>query len=104
MLNNLCVLLKNGDLYVDNRLYATNVDTMGYQDSYTTLIIYKDNSFEFLTSVFHTGHRVKHKKIVYNKTIMASLLRKNVHLTILTDIPDKCVMTTVMGVLPDAAH
>ena len=98
MLNNLCILLKNGDLYVDNRLYATNVETMWYQDSYTSLIIYKNNSFEFLISEFHSGHRVKHKKIVYNNTIMASLYKNNVHITFLTDLPDKCVMTTFMGV------
>lgn len=98
MLNNLCILLKNGDLYLDNRLYASNVKTLWHQDSYTFYIIYKDNSLEFLTAKFHPGHRCKHKKIVYNKTILASLYKKNVHLTILTDIPDKCVMTTIIGV------
>ena len=98
MLNNLCILLKNGDLYLDNKLYASNVNTLWHQDSYTIYIIYKDNSLEFLTAKFHPGHRCKHKKIVYNKTILASLYKKNVHLTILTDIPDKCVMTTIMGI------
>ena len=98
MLNNLCILLKNGDLYLDGRLYATNVETIWKQDSYTNYIIYKDNAMEFLTSSFHSGNRVKHKKIVYNNTILASLYRNNVHLTILTDIPDKCVMTTFIGV------
>lgn len=98
MLNNLCILLKNGDLYLDNRLYANNVNTLWQQDSYTIYIIYKDNSLEFLTSIFHHGNRCKHKKIVYNKTILASLYKKNVHITILTEIADKCVMTTVLGV------
>ena len=53
---------------------------------------------EFLTSPFYTGHKVRHKKIVYNNTILASLYRNNVHITILTDIPNKCVMTTLIGV------
>ena len=98
MLNNLCILLKNGNFYIDNKLYAINVETIWKQDSYTNYIIYKENSMEFLTSPFHTGHRVKHKKIVYNNTILASLYKNNVHITFITDIPDKTVMTTLMGV------
>ena len=98
MLNNICILLKNGDLYLDSKLYATNVETLWHQDSYTYYIIYKDNSLEFLTTKFHPGHRCKHKKIVCNNTILASLYKKNVHITFITDIPDECVMTTIIGI------
>ena len=41
MLNNLCILLKNGDLYLDNRLYASNVNTLWHQDSYNSYILNK---------------------------------------------------------------
>ena len=98
VLNNLCILLKNGDLYFDGRLYSRNVCTIWHQDSYNSYIIYKDNSLESLISDFPNSNRVKHKKIVYNKNVLASLYKKNVHLTILTDIPDSCIMTTFIGI------
>lgn len=98
MLNNLCILLKNGDLYLDGKLYAKNVETIWSQDSYSSYIIYKDNSIELLTSIFPTSNRVKHKKIVYNEYMLASLYKNRVHITIITDQVDACVMTTLIGV------
>ena len=98
LLNNLCILLRDGTLYLDGKVYAKNVDTIWHQDSYTLYIIYKDNSFEFLTSKFPNCHRIKHKKIVYNNTVLASLYKKNAYITLLTDMIDTSIMTTFMGV------
>ena len=98
VLNNMCILLKNGDLWVDDKLFATNVDTIWHQDSYNTYIIYKDNRVEEFVSQFPYSSIRKYKKVVYNNGILAILNNKTLNLTILVDLPDVCVMTSILGI------
>ena len=98
VLNNLCILLNDGSLYLDNKLYATNVDTIWHQDSYNSYIIYKDNKIEELVSEFPYSCIKKHKKILYNEYMLAILNKKTLNLTILVDKPDTCIMTSILGV------
>ncbi len=98
MLNNTCILLKSGDLYLDGRLYSKGVDTIWRRDSYTTYIIYKDNSVEELTHDFPTCNRYKYKKVVYNRYMLATLIHKRVGITLLVDNPDTSVLQTFYDV------
>lgn len=98
VLNNLCVLLNDGTLYLDNKIYATNVDTIWHQDSYNSYIIYKDNKIEELVSQFPYSSIKKYKKILYNSYVLAILNKKTLNLTILVDKPDTCIMTSILGV------
>lgn len=98
VLNNMCVLLKNGDLWIDNKLYSTNVDTIWHQDSYNSYIIYKDNKVEKLVSEFAYTNIKKYKKVVYNNTMLATLHNKVLNLIIIVDLPDVCVLTSILGI------
>ena len=97
-LNNLCILLNNGNLYLDNILYAKDVLTLWHQDSYNSYIIYKNNAIEPLTNEFPNCHLTKYKKVVYNNFMLATLNKKTVGLTTLVDKPDTCVMQTFLDV------
>ena len=98
VLNNLCVLLKDGTLYIDNKLYASNVDTIWHQDSYNSYIIYKDNKIEELVSEFPYSTIKKYKKVLYNPYMLAILNKKTLNLTILVDKPDTCIMTSILNI------
>jgi len=98
LLYNLCILLKNGDFYLDNKLYAKNVDTIWHQDKYNSYLIYKDNKIEDLTSQFPSSCVYKYKKVVYNKYMLATLKNKRVGITQLVDQIDCSVLTTIYDV------
>lgn len=98
VLNNLCVLLKDGSLYLDDKLYALNVDTIWHQDSYNSYIIYKDNKIEELISEFPSSSIKKNKKVLYNSYMLAILNKKVLTVTLLVDQPDTCIITSFLDV------
>ena len=98
LLNNLYVLLKNGEFYLDNKLYAKNVDCIWYQDSYNSYLIYKDNKIEKFTSLFPASYIYKYKKVVYNNYVLATLKNKRVGITQKVDQVDTTVLTTIYSV------
>ena len=97
-LNNLCILFKNGDLYLDNKLYAKNVHSLWHQDSHNVYIVYKDNKTENLISEFPYTCIHEYNKTVCNSSILATLDDKTLNITVLVDKPDTCVMTTIIGI------
>lgn len=98
LLNNLCVLLKNNDLYLDNKLYAKNVDCIWHQDSYNSYIIYKDNKIEKFSSQFPVSYIYKYKKVAYNNYMLATLKNKRLGITLLVDQVDTSVLTTLYNI------
>lgn len=67
---------ENGDLYIEDKLYDKNVETIWNRDSIRSYIIYKDNSCVLLTGNGSSKNYKKYKNIKYGKHFLA-LLRED---------------------------
>jgi hypothetical protein len=97
-LNNVIILLKDGSLYFDNKLYASNVKTIWHQDSYNSFIIYNDNKLEELICEFPHSRIKNYTKIVYNDYIFATLKRKKLSMIFKTYEDDVTIMHSIFNV------
>lgn len=72
--NNFLILLKDGTLYLDSKIYTHNVREICVINSYESYIIYKDNMVEPFTfnGCFHLGIN-KNKKVINENGFFATL-------------------------------
>ena len=85
----LFILYKNGDLYKNDKIYATNVVAI-WENSYLCYIVFNNNSIECISSNENYIYKRKYDKIIFNDYYIAFL--KNKILTVINismyDEPD----------------
>lgn len=89
-LGKLFVLKKDGTLLRNNQVYDKDVLAMWNKDSFTTMIIFKDNRIEFIESRYEPYDR-KYDKVIYDDLFIATLKNKNLAVTRIGEEPDSSI-------------
>lgn len=95
---NLYVLNNDGILFCNNKEYEQNVKYIWSVDSYTSYIIFNDNSVEYLTNKYDSLNDNKYDKVIYGNSFIAFLKNKVLNLTKIDEIPDTSINQTLYNV------